>query len=89
MREGVIAARIAAHAADLVRLGPRALKWEEEMARARAKGDFEAQLKLAMDPERARSILERVKARVPGTCTMCGKFCALKLYGHYFRRKAE
>lgn len=88
VREGVIAARIAAHAADIVRLGPRALAWEEEMAKARARGDFEAQLKLAMDPERARAILERVKASVPGTCTMCGRFCALKLYGHYFKRKA-
>ncbi len=88
VREGVIAARIAAHAADLVRLGRRALRWDEEMAKARARGDFEAQLKLAMDPERARAILERAKARVPGTCSMCGKFCALKLYGAYFRRRA-
>ena len=87
VREGVIAARIAAHAADIVRLGRRALEWDEQMILARAEGDFEAQIKLAMDPERARSILERVKPRVPGTCTMCGRFCALRLYGHYFRRK--
>ena len=89
VREGVIAARIAAHAADVVRLGQRALKWDEDMALARAEGDFEAQVKLAMDPEKARAILERYKARTPGTCTMCGRFCALKLYGRRFRRKAR
>jgi len=89
VREGVIAARIAAHAADMVRLGRRALKWDEEMALARAKMDWEAQVKLAMDPERARAILERAKPRVPGTCSMCGRFCALKLYGGDFKRKLE
>ena len=87
VREGVIAARIAAHAADIVRLGKRALSWDERMASARSRMDWEAQVKLAMDPEKARSILERVKPRVPGTCTMCGRFCALKLYGHHFRRR--
>ena len=87
VREGVIAARIAAHAADIVRLGRKALKWDEEMALARAKMDWEAQVKLALDPDKAREFLERSKPAVPGTCTMCGRFCALKLYGGYFKRK--
>jgi len=87
VKRGVIAARIAAHAADIARLGEKALKWDEEMNVNRAKLDWEAQLKLAIDPETAKLILGRTKTSEP--CSMCGKFCALKLYGKHFKATDE
>jgi phosphomethylpyrimidine synthase len=80
VREGVIAARIAAHAADIVRLGHKARSRDDEMARARAALDWERQFALALDPERARARHE------PGgedgaTCSMCGPYCVFALLG--------
>jgi len=74
VREGVMATRIAAHAADLVKGVPGARRWDLEMSRARAALDWERQLELALDSERMRQMME------PGEgCSMCGEFCALKL----------
>ena len=87
VKRGVIAARIAAHAADIVRLGEKAMKWDLEMDKSRSKLDWDAQIKLAIDPDAARTILGRVEASEP--CGMCGKFCALKLYGKHFKRAVE
>ncbi|KYH39416.1 MAG: phosphomethylpyrimidine synthase [Candidatus Bathyarchaeota archaeon B23] len=83
VREGVIAARIAAHAADLVRRRELHARWDYEISKARADLDWERHLKLALDPVRARRIREE---RAPGrgeVCTMCGEFCAIKLLREY------
>lgn len=87
VKRGVIAARIAAHAADIVRLGEKAMKWDFEMDVNRSKLDWDAQIKLALDPDTARTILGRAEAAEP--CGMCGKFCALKLYGKYFKKAVK
>ncbi len=78
VREGVMAARIAAHAADLVRPGQRerARSRDREMAEARAKLDWEAQFQCAIDPEKARSLHRQGRTE---TCTMCGELCTIKL----------
>ena len=77
IREGVIAARIAAHAADLVKKVPGAWEWDCRMAEARRALDWEAQERLAIDPAKVRayhgSRLEE------GECSMCGPYCAVKL----------
>jgi len=79
VRDGVIAARIAAHAADVVRLGSRARAWDDEMARARRALDWQRQFELAIDPARARELHQRSGAVPAGACTMCGDYCVFKL----------
>ena len=79
VKAGVVTMRIAAHAADIVKLGSKASVWDLRMDQARAKLDWSKQFKLALDSDQARKVHERVKPKVAGTCTMCGKWCALKL----------
>lgn len=79
VREGVIAARLAGHAADIVRLGPRARARDDEMARARASLDWQKQFALALDPERARS--RHQPGGEGGGCSMCGPYCVFALLG--------
>ncbi len=75
VKEGIIATRIAAHAADLAKGIPGAQEWDDAMSVARANVDFDTMLKLAIDPEKATRYYESSKPECPGTCTMCGKMC--------------
>ena len=75
-----MAFKIAAHAADIARGIPHARDIDDKMARARQVLDWEEQYVCAIDPERARAIRE---SRAPeedhsDTCSMCGKFCAVR-----------
>ncbi len=79
VREGVMAARIAGHAADLVKGVPGAWEWDLKMAEARRDLDWERQIQLAMDPVTARAMRETRPPREEEVCTMCGEFCAIKL----------
>ena len=63
VREGVIATRIAAHAADVARGLPQAREWDDEMARARKALDWERQIELSIDPDKARQYREESKPR--------------------------
>ncbi len=76
VRMGVLAARIAAHAADLVRGKPGAWEWDEQMSRARKSRDWAEQIRLALDPDLARHIRGRTCREEHETCTMCGDLCA-------------
>lgn len=80
VREGVIATRIAGHAADIVRLGSKARARDDEMARARADLDWESQFRLALDPEKARS-RHQPGGEEGATCSMCGPYCVFALLG--------
>lgn len=80
VREGIIASKIAAHAADIAKGLPGARDQDDRMADARRKLDWDAQYKEALDPETAKSIRD---SRAPeddhaDTCSMCGKFCAVR-----------
>lgn len=77
--EGVIASKIAAHAADVARGIPGAAEKDEKMSRARADLDWDTQIACALDPEKARRIRDAAKPSEEGTCTMCGRFCAIKV----------
>ncbi|MBE8540059.1 phosphomethylpyrimidine synthase [Geoglobus acetivorans] len=79
VKEGVIAAKIAAHAIDLVKEGQkeRARKRDYEMSVARRDFDWEKQFMLSPDPEKAMEIHTRVKPSSE-TCSMCGDLCAIK-----------
>ncbi len=78
VKEGIIASRIAAHCADIVKGIPGAIEWDREMSTARKKLDWERQIELAIDPEEAKKILDK-RPTSQGTCSMCGKFCAMKV----------
>jgi phosphomethylpyrimidine synthase len=80
IRAGVIAARIAAHAADIVRLGAPARAQDDAMARARAALDWDGQFRLAIDPEHARS-RHRPGSDEQTACSMCGRYCVFSLLG--------
>ncbi|MBP3691565.1 MAG: phosphomethylpyrimidine synthase ThiC, partial [Schwartzia sp.] len=80
VRQGIIASKIAAHAADIAKGLPGARDVDDRMAEARRKLDWEAQYACALDPETARDLRE---SRLPendhsDTCSMCGKFCAVR-----------
>ena len=78
MKEGIIASRIAAHAADIAKGLPGARDWDNAMSAARAEVDFPRMIELAMDPEKARRYRDSSKPEHEDTCTMCGKMCPMK-----------
>lgn len=78
VRTGVLAARIAGHAADLVRRRPGAIEWDEKMSRARKSRKWAEQIRLAIDPDLAREVRARTCGENHETCTMCGDLCAYK-----------
>ncbi len=88
VREGVIASRIAAHAADIVKKIPGALAWDREISVARSKRDWKKQIRLSLDPDKARQYRASSKPGVSDVCTMCGKFCSIKLMEQCDKRRA-
>jgi phosphomethylpyrimidine synthase len=78
VREGVIASRIAAHAADIVKRIPGAAEWDRSMSEARKALDWKRMLDLAIDPERASKLRESSHPQDATLCTMCGEYCAMK-----------
>lgn len=83
VKRGVIASRIAAHAADIVKGIPKAARWDLKLAEARKALDWPKQIALSIDPERARQAYEERKDVGQDACTMCGKFCAMKMVAEY------
>ena len=78
VREGIIAAKIAAHAGDIARGLPGARERDDAMAKARYRTDWEEMFRLALDGERARAFFESTPPEDRHTCSMCGKMCALR-----------
>ena len=78
VKEGIISARIAAHAADIAKGIKGAKDWDHQMSDARKRLDWEAMFNLAIDPEKARRYRETSKPEKEDTCSMCGNFCAMK-----------
>jgi len=87
VREGVIVTRIAAHAADLARGVPGAREWDLSMSEARKRLDWEEQLRLALDPVKARRLFGERQVKGESACTMCGDFCAMRFISSYLGRK--
>ncbi len=80
VREGVIASRIAAHAADIARGLPGALDKDIAMAKCRNQLDWKGQIDLSMDPEKAQRYREEGNSYKGDACSMCGSYCAIKVY---------
>ncbi len=78
MKEGIIASRIAAHAADLARGLPGAMDWDNAMSKARHDLDWKKQIELSIDPEKAKAYRESAAPLDEDVCSMCGEFCAIK-----------
>ncbi len=85
VKEGVIAARIAAHVADLVKGVKGAWEWDLEMAKARAALDWKKQIELAIDPEKAKAYRKQGGASKSKACTMCGEYCAIKIFDEAYK----
>lgn len=83
VREGVMAARIAGHAADIVKGIPGAIEWDIKMAHARKARNWEEQMKLAIDPEKATRLRSQRASNDSEVCSMCSGFCAMKVVEEY------
>lgn len=79
VRQGVMASRIAAHAADIVKNIPSAIKRDMEISKARAKRDWKTQFRLALDTENLAKIRDRSRPRESDVCTMCSEYCSIKI----------
>jgi phosphomethylpyrimidine synthase len=87
VRQGIIAYKIAAHAADVARHRPGARDRDDELSRARYRFDWKRQFELSLDPEAARAkhdeTLPQEAFKSAEFCSMCGpKFCSMKIHGH-------
>jgi phosphomethylpyrimidine synthase len=85
VREGVIVARIAAHAADIARGNDKAIERDRQMSQFRKALDWEGQLRMAIDPEKIRSF-RKERSLSDDVCSMCGEYCAMKLVKDYFSK---
>jgi len=83
VREGVVASKIAAHAADVARGKGR--EWDRDMSAARKAFDWTRMFELSVDPERAKAIHDRCKSKSPDACSMCGELCAMKVVDRILR----
>lgn len=77
VKEGIIAAKIAAHAGDINKI-KNARNWDLKMSKKRQKLDWEGMFELALDPEKARLYRASSKPEEENTCTMCGKMCSVR-----------
>lgn len=78
MKEGIIASKIAAHAADIAKGVKGARNWDNEMSKARADINWEKMFDLAIDPEKARRYRAESKPHDEESCSMCGKMCSMR-----------
>ncbi|MBW1704240.1 MAG: phosphomethylpyrimidine synthase ThiC [Deltaproteobacteria bacterium] len=85
VREGVVVTKIAAHAADIARGHKIAIERDRQMSIARKNLDWETQMKMAIDPKKARAYREKNPPAEDDVCTMCGKYCAIKQVREYFK----
>ncbi len=88
VKEGVIASRIAAHAADIVKGVEGARKWDRKMSQARENLDWEEQVRLCLDPAKARQV-HGLHSTSGVACSMCGDYCALQLVTDFLGTKTE
>lgn len=82
--DGLMATKIAAHAADIAKKVPHARDMDDKMGQARRKLDWDAMWKCALDPITGKKRYEESPAATEGTCTMCGKMCAVRTVNKVF-----
>ncbi|RHI84277.1 phosphomethylpyrimidine synthase ThiC [Collinsella sp. AM13-34] len=82
--DGLMATKIAAHAADIAKKVPHARYMDDKMGQARRKLDWDSMWKCALDPVTGKKRYEESPAATEGTCTMCGKMCAVRTVNKVF-----
>lgn len=82
--DGLMATKIAAHAADIAKKVPHARDMDDKMGQARRKLDWDTMWKCALDPVTGKKRYEESPAATEGTCTMCGKMCAVRTVNKVF-----
>lgn len=85
VRAGIVAAKIAAQAVDVARGKKGALERELEMSKARKRRDWEKQIQLALDKERALDYRNKIPPSLNDTCSMCSKYCSIKIVEEYLK----
>lgn len=78
VKEGIIATKIAAHAADIAKGIPNARDWDNKMSDARRNIDWDTMFELAIDGEKAKAYYESTPTEEEHSCSMCGKMCAMR-----------
>lgn len=89
VKEGVIAARIAAHAGDIAKGIKGAQDWDDEISAFRKNREWIKQIKISMDPEKAESIRKMDSSINDDICSMCGEYCSLKIMEEALGKKLE
>lgn len=79
IKEGVVAARLAAHSADIAKGIKGALAWDRKMSLARKNRDWQEQIALSIDPARAKEYRASSRPHLSSVCTMCSEYCSIKL----------
>ncbi len=87
VKEGLIASKIAAHAADIAKGIPGAIELDRKMARCRKNLDWNGQIELSFDPEKVRQWRSDVPPTEQEVCSMCGEFCAIRTVERALRKK--
>ncbi|MBW1863317.1 MAG: phosphomethylpyrimidine synthase ThiC [Deltaproteobacteria bacterium] len=85
VREGVIVTKIAAHAADIARGHKLSIERDRKMSVARKNLDWDTQMELVIDPQKAKRLRKENPPDEDDVCTMCGKYCAIKQVKEYFK----
>ncbi|MEK7849267.1 MAG: phosphomethylpyrimidine synthase ThiC [Candidatus Omnitrophota bacterium] len=78
-RDGIIASKIAAHAADIAKGLKGSIEWDKKLSIARKNRDWHKQISLSIDPKKALAYRKSSHPKVKDACTMCGEFCSIKL----------
>ena len=87
VKEGVIASKLAAHAADIAKGVKGAIDIDNEMARRRKALDWDGQIELSLNPDKVRSYRSEVPPTESQVCSMCGEFCAIKTVEEALKKK--
>ncbi len=84
VKEGLIAAKIAAHAGDIGKKLPGSIETDNKMAHFRKNFNWEEQIKLSVNPDKAREYRDSLMSKDDDACSMCGEYCAIKKVKEYF-----
>ena len=79
VKDGVIASRIAGHAGDIVKKIKGAIDWDKKISLARSRRDWKKQIELSLDPHKAKNYRLSSQPKLSDVCTMCGKYCSIKV----------
>jgi len=86
VKEGVVATKIAAHAADVAKGIPGAIDWDIKMSKARAARKWDEQFRLAIDKTKPRIYRRSSRPGLTDVCTMCGEYCSIKMVSECLRK---